>query len=180
MKKKIIISAIVVIVAAASCFAYIKINYPYALYFGDRITGTYRSDIFYEEIEHSFGGIDADEISCIYGGENVRVETDDRNENFAIKGDEYGKYKIYFKLRRFDIEKCTSGQVELNDDFKICVSLIKNKNQIENLNVRTVFFNSGGEWYICVTAEDSDGMLAKQKTEKLDASNTEIELNLGP
>ena len=72
------------------------------------------------------------------------------------------------------------GEVWLDDNFKICVSLIKNKNQIEHLNVRTDFVRIDGEWYIYVTAEDSDGMLTKKKTEKLDASNTEIELNLGP
>lgn len=42
-------------------------------------------------------------------------------------------------------------------------------------------FDSGANLlFAFVTAEDSDGMLTKQKTEKLDASNTEIELNLGP
>ncbi len=179
MKKKILIAVIIVIVAFAACFAYIKINYPYVLYFGDRITGAYSSNVFYEEIDHSLGGIDAHEISCIYGDENVRVKTDDRNKNFAIKGDEYGKYEICFKLKHFDIEKCTSGQVELNDDFKICVNLFKNKNQIEHLNVHANFIEIDGEWYITVKAEDSDGTLTEQKTEKLDASNTEIKLDFG-
>ncbi len=179
MKKKILIAVIIVIVAVVACFAYIKINYPYVLYFGDRITGAYSSDVFYEEIDHSLGGIDAHEISCIYGDENVRVKTDDRNKNFAIKGNEYGKYKIYFRLRRGDIYKCTSGQVWLDDDFVFCVSLFKNKNQIEHLNVHAGFIEIDGEWYITVTAEDSDGMLTERKTEMLDASNTEIKLDFG-
>lgn len=177
MKKKIIISAIVVIVAAASCFAYIKINYPYALYFGDRITGTYSSDIFHEEIEHSLGGIDADEISCIYGGENVRVKTDDRNENFAIKGNKYGEYNICFEISRGNIHKLLDGEVWLDDDFKICVSLIKNKNEFDHVNVHTEWFCENGEWYVTVTADR--GVYRIEKTQKLDNSNFEIKLDFG-
>ena len=171
-KKKIIIAVIIVVLLITACFAYIKINYPYALYFGDRITGTYSS-----HVNGTYYGIDAHEISCVYDGENVRVDTDSEKSNFGIKGNEYGRYDICFTTRKGDIHKLLNGEVELDDDFKICVSLVKNKNQFDHVNVHTEFFCENGEWYVTVTADR--GAYRLEKTQKLDNSNFEIKIDFG-
>ncbi len=170
MKKKIVISAIVVIAAVAACFAYIKIKYPYAFYFGDRITGTYSSH------ENGTYGIDVHEISCFYDGENVRVDTRDQNRYFSIKGNEYGRYDICFTITKGDICKLLYTDMPDND-YKIYVSLVKNKNEFDHVNVHTEFFCENGEWYVTVTADR--GVYRIEKTQKLDNSDFEIKLDFG-
>lgn len=172
MKKKIIISAIVVMVVAIACFAYIKKNYPHVLYFGDRLTGTYSS-----HVDGMHYGIDVYEISCVYDGENVRVKTDDKNENFSIKGNEYGEYNICITINKGDIHKVLNGEVWLDEDFKIYARLVKNNNQFDHVKVHTEWLCENGEWYVTVTA-DRDGYKL-EKTEKLDNSNFEIKLDFG-
>lgn len=170
MKKKIIIVLIIVVAAAVSCLAYIKINYPYALYFGDRITGTYSSH------ENGIYGIDVDEISCVYDSKNVRVYTRDQNRFFSIKGNEYGRYNICFTIRNGDICKLLATEMP-DKDYKIYVSLVKNKNEFDHVNVHTEWFCENGEWYVTVTADR--GVYRIEKTQKLDNSNFEIKLDFG-
>lgn len=170
MKKKIIISVIAVIAVVVACFMYIGINYPYALYFGDRITGTYSSH------ENGIYGIDAHEIACVYDGENVRVGTRDQNRYFSIKGNKYGRYDICFTINKGDICKLLYTEMPDND-YKIYVSLVKNKNQFDHVNVHTEWFCENGEWYVTVTADR--GVYRIEKTQKLDNSNFEIKIDFG-
>ena len=172
MKKKIIISVIVVVIVAIAiaCFAYINMNYPYAFYFGDRIMGTYSSH------ENGIYGIDVDEISCVYGGENVRVYTRDQNRFYSIKGNKYGEYNICFTINQGDICKLLATE-KPDNDYKIYVSLVKNKNEFDYVNVHTEWFCENGEWYVTVTADR--GAYRIEKTQKLDNSNFEIKLDFG-